>query len=173
MLMMVRRRVELAVDEHRPTDYILLRGEAPKAAVEADVTIIAHSEVAIGRNNQIVPLDVLRQRQLPGWGHVIEIGGRHCREIVAIGIVFAAAVNDVRFIQLFTIAVDGAVTQVNAVTGDSNDALHDIKPRLSGRKKDDDVAVVDLTIRQQGTYPIRARRERSEERRVGKGGRGE
>src|SRR5207247_7740148 len=101
----------------------------------------------------------LLQHQWPGTDNFIEIEGRHCREIVAIRIVLAAAMDDIGFIQLFTIAIDGAVTQVNAVSGDSDDALHDIKPRLSGRKKDDDVAVVDLTIRQQWPYPIRARGE--------------
>src|SRR5207247_10970053 len=101
----------------------------------------------------------LLQHQWPGTDNFIEIEGRHCREIVAIRIVLAAAMDDIGFIQLFTIAIDGAVTQVNAVSRDSDDALHDIKPRLSGRKKDDDVAVVGLTIRQQWPYRIRTRRE--------------
>src|SRR5882672_2360869 len=58
---LVRRRNERPVDEHRPSDYILLRDESPEAAVIADVTIVAHRKVVIRRHNNVFALDELWQ----------------------------------------------------------------------------------------------------------------
>src|ERR1700746_116998 len=55
---LIRRRIERPVDEHRPSDHVFFRDEAPVPAVEADITIVAHPKIAIFGNDNVIPLDV-------------------------------------------------------------------------------------------------------------------
>src|SRR5579872_1894463 len=72
------------INEHRPSDHILLGNESPVAAVITDVTVVAHGKVVIGWDNQVVSLDVLLHQQLPVWSHVVEFGRRDGGEVVTI-----------------------------------------------------------------------------------------
>src|ERR1700758_2539494 len=55
---LIRRRVERPVDEHRPADHIFLRDEAPVPAIEADVPVVPHSKIAVFRNDDVLPLNM-------------------------------------------------------------------------------------------------------------------
>src|SRR5579862_4473630 len=62
---LVRRGLKRPIDKHRPSDHIFPRNKAPVAAVVTYVPIVSHREVAVGRNHQVITLNILRQKLLP------------------------------------------------------------------------------------------------------------
>lgn len=72
-----------------------------------------------------------------------------------------AATQHVRLIQLFAIAIHHAVLKMNAVTGQTDNALHDIEPGLRRRNEDKDIAVTRLAIRNEFADPFRRRRQQN------------
>src|SRR5713101_4254168 len=134
-LILVARSNKRPVNEHRSADYIFPWNESPKAAVIADVAVVAHSEIAAKRHHDVLSLHVLRQRELPFLRDVVHIR-RHRGEIFAvgtrelrIGVVFVA---DVGLFKFFAIAVDHSIPQMNSIAGDADDSLHH-KQALLGR----------------------------------------
>src|SRR5215469_5158710 len=55
---LIGRRVERPIDKHRASDYVLLGNKSPVAAIEADVAVVAHSEITVFRNDNIATLDM-------------------------------------------------------------------------------------------------------------------
>src|SRR5262249_42124595 len=127
------------------------------------VAIISHAKVTIGRHDNITMVYVAWHCQLPLVNHVGLVARLHGGKIVAIRSVLggerAWLVDHVRFIELLSIAINNAIAQVNVVAGQSDDALDNIELGRSWiyREEDDDVAVVNVAIRNQRTDPFGAR----------------
>ena len=122
--------------------------------------MIAHPEVAVRRNNEVAVLNVLRHSQLPLRSHVAIVGRRDRRKIVAVGIIrISACLQHIRLVQLFTVAIDHPVAQVNSVSGNAHDPLHYVKVRLGRGEKYHDVSTMDPTIRKDGAHPTGSWRE--------------
>src|SRR5258708_8565489 len=77
--------------------------------------------------------------------------GCHCGKITAIGRVVIVIVNRVWLVQTLSVAIDHSIAQVNAVSGNSDDALHHVQARRYGREEDDDVSVAHVTVRHERT----------------------
>src|SRR5215468_7513360 len=146
---LVRRGVERPVNEHWPPNDILFRDETPIPAVEADVAIVPHTEIAVLRDNHVLSFNMSAHEQLPLGRDVVGLRGRYGREVVAIRIVSDGSfMHDIGLVELFAISIHRAVDEVDPVARNSDDSLHDIKPRLGGRKENDDVSPLDVAIRQ-------------------------
>src|SRR5881275_623951 len=57
--------------------------------------------------------------------------------------------DDVRFVEFFSIAIDDAIAQAQAIAGKSDDAFHYVQARLDGREENDDVTVLYLAVGKQ------------------------
>src|SRR5579864_5713905 len=68
---LVRRRVERPIDEHRPANHIFLWDEAPVPAIKADVAVIPHPEIAVFGNDDVLALNMSAHQQLPLRRHVV------------------------------------------------------------------------------------------------------
>src|SRR5581483_874255 len=148
------------VNEHGTPYYIFFGNESPKAAVITYVAIVAHSEVTLRGNDHVVALNVLLQHQLPIWKKIVVFGRRDRGEVIAIRVIAVrTAVNDVRLVKLFSVAIDHAIAQMDAIPRHSDDALHHVQPRLSRRQENHDVASPDVAIGQQGAHPLCGRRK--------------
>src|SRR5271155_377127 len=158
---LVRRGFKRPINEHGPPNHIFLRNKSPIPAVETYVAVVPHAEITVRRNHQIVSLNMLRQGELPIRSHIAHLRGRHRGEVIAVRIVtyLAALMNHVGLIQLFPVAVDHGVAQMNAVSRNADDSLDHIQPRFRRREKYDDVTAVYLPVGQNGTKPPRPWRE--------------
>src|SRR6185369_7327251 len=129
MQILVRRRFERPVDEHRPANHIFFRDKSPVAAVITHVAIVSHGEIAVGRHYDVVALNVLRQQLLPVGKEAVVVGWRHGRKVVAIVVwTFLAAVDDIWLIELFAIAKYHSIAEMNSISGNSNDSLDHVEP---------------------------------------------
>src|SRR6516165_3325485 len=113
--------------ELQPVTDVLLRYKAPVTAVKADVAVVAHCEDAVRRHNQLSILYVRRQSETPLRSDIFKIAGRQAGEVVAIAVVRTVA-DYVRLVQFFTVAVDHPIHQTDAVSGNPNHTLNDVKP---------------------------------------------
>src|SRR5258708_16945027 len=77
--------------------------------------------------------------------------GCHCGKITAIGRVVIVIVNRVWLVQTLSVAIDHSIAQVNAVSGNSDNALHYVQSRGYRREEDDDVSVAHVTVRHERT----------------------
>ncbi len=75
------------------------------------------------------------------------------REVVAIRVVAGGIVQDVRLLQLLPVAVHHPVAKVDVVAGNADDALHHIQARFRRREKDDDIAALNLPVRDHRARP--------------------
>src|SRR4029077_9212267 len=74
---LIRRRFKGPVNEHGSADDVVLGNKTPVAAVVADVAMVAHGEVAVGRYDKIAIFNVLRQSQFPFRSRVTVVRRRH------------------------------------------------------------------------------------------------
>src|SRR5215469_17200712 len=133
------------VDEHRPSDQVLAGYESPVPAVITDIAVVAHGEIAVRGDHDVIALNVLLQRSFPFRKQVVEIRGSNCREIVAVGVKEdRAAVNDIRFVEFFPVAEHHPIAQVNVVPGNADDALDHVQTLLRGRQKHHDVLAANI-----------------------------
>src|SRR5207248_796327 len=150
---------------HGAADHVLSRNESPITAIKADVAVVAHAKITVRRDDNITILNVIWHRQLPFIDHIRLVASGHCRKIIAVWVVRIesglVAVVHIGLIQLLAITIDDPVSQMNSVARQSDDALDDVKLRraLINRKKNDDVAMMDLAIRNQRAHPTCARGE--------------
>ena len=157
---LVGRGLERPINKHGTPNHVFLWDESPVPAVVTHIAVVAHAEITVGRNYEVITFDMLLHNQLPFRGDAVEIRGWYGGEIVAIGIVtIFCFVDDVRFIQFLAIAIDHAVAQVKAVSGNTHDPLDHIQPWFCRRKKDYDISTSYFPIRKQRTSPMRSRRE--------------
>src|SRR5690242_3608201 len=106
LLILVRGCFEGPVNKHRPSNDILLRNESPESAVITYIPVVAHPEIAVRRNDNVVALYVLLHHQLPVNKQVVVFSWGNCREIISIGAdVLRVAVDHVRLVEFLSIAV--------------------------------------------------------------------
>src|ERR1019366_8384056 len=150
----VARLLERPVDEHGPSNDVLVGNKAPVAAVEADVAIVAHGEDAVGRNHKFAILDVGGQGIAPFRRGAVIVGGGNGWEVVTVSAVGSVA-DDERGIEFLAIAIDHAVNQLDAIARHSHYALHDVEAGLRRRNKHKNVIVLGVAIGNQRANPIR------------------
>jgi hypothetical protein len=138
-------RFEGPVNEHGTAKNVVARDESPETAVVAGVAIIAHGEIAIGRDNDVAIFDMGSHGELPfGGDHAFHRGDG--REVVTVRNVVATAMNDVGLVQRLPVTVNDPVFQVNPIAGDADDELHEKQSGLGRRDEDDDVATMNAAV---------------------------
>src|ERR1700722_8034413 len=147
------------VNEERGADDVSPGDKAPIAPVEADGAVIAHGEVAAGRNHEVFSLDVIGEVEGPGWRNVSALRWRDGGKIIAEGKIVAVVRHGRLGLRLrLAIEEDYAVAQVDPIAGNADDPLHQVEVGLAGFEKDDDVAAANIAIVDK-RGPLRARRE--------------
>ena len=156
---LIRRGLERPVYEQGPTDDVLSRHESPIAAVEDDGAIVAHGEVFSRRHDEVFALNICGEADAPTRGNVAAFWRRYCGEVVAIRVVVAVGwFPGLRLILFLSIEEDDAVAQVDAVSGDTYDALDEVKIGLARLEEHDDVAALDVAVVNQ-RHPVGRRSE--------------
>src|SRR5262249_6637743 len=124
------------------------RHKTPIAAVGTEVAIVAHGEVLARRHHDVAVLYVLRQLLHPVGvsGPKAEIG-----EVVAEVFHVTDFMNGLRLVERLAVAEHTFALEVNAISRQADDALHQISARVPRMAEDDDLSMVDGTIRQQPT----------------------
>src|SRR5437879_10809482 len=94
LAVLVIRSFKRPVNKHRPPDDIFLGNKSPIAAVQTDATMIAHGEVMVGRNHDVIALNVCWHIDRPVRPHIRIIARRNRRKIVAVNIGWMVSVRD-------------------------------------------------------------------------------
>src|SRR5215831_6204660 len=76
----------------------------------------------------------------------------NCRKLVTIRRIAWSRMDHIWLIQSFTISVYLAVAQVNTVSRDPNDSFHHVHSRFLGMKENNNIAVLNLAVRDQWPY---------------------
>src|SRR6266850_5040648 len=84
LLILIARGIKRPVYEHWATDDIGSWDESPVAAVFADITIISHAEVRIGRDHDLASLNVRTHGEDPLLGKVHSRRRRELGKIIAV-----------------------------------------------------------------------------------------
>src|SRR5207247_9675041 len=104
LLILVLARLERPVDKHRAANDILSRNESPISAVKTQVSIVAHSKVAVRGHDKIAVFNVVGHGQFPFRDHIALVAGRDGGKIITIRIVRVGrsliTVNDIRLVRL-------------------------------------------------------------------------
>ena len=128
--------------------------ESPIAAVQAAIAVIAQYKIMVARNDKFAVFYMVKNLVGPlapgGDFDKVAIGRR---EIVAKGIFIRRVVDHVRLVESFSVYVDIAVDDADAVAGQA-DYPFDVVGMIFKRKfKDDDVAAANSTIRENFFVP--------------------
>jgi len=149
------------VDEERAADDVLSRDKAPEAAVHAVGAVVAHDEVVAGRDDEIFALHVVWEVDGPHGGDVGLVRGCDGRKIVDVGVVSVGrGLGGLRLVLCDAVEVDDAVAEVDAVTGDADEALDEGDVFAVGFRyrleEDDYVATARIALMDEGR-PARGR----------------
>ena len=153
--------VDGPIDEEGPAHDGFAVNEAPVAAVGAVVAIVTHGEIFPLRDDQFVSLDVFANfvgpLDLHGRDEKLVAGRRKgvVQRIVARG----GIVDDVGFIKGFAVDEDLLVDDFQPIAGQTDDALHEMRMVLIRIFEDDDVAALEVTVRQKLLVPMTASTE--------------
>src|SRR5262245_4378983 len=138
------------INQQRPTNHIFPWHEAPVAAIEALVAIIAEDEIISLRDNQLPVFDKLLHLEPP---ETLQPGHRHiqARELIAENIVYGGRVANIRLRQRGPVDEDPSFDEANAVSWNACDSLRAMWRRIYGLAENADVTSADLAI---GHHPI-------------------
>ena len=138
---------------HRPIDQqgapndIFPRHEAPIAAVEALIAIVAQHEIVALRNNQFAVLDQFSHLQPPPplqpRDGIVSAG-----KLVPKYVMRQRAVTNVRFRQRSAVHVHSPVDQAYAISRHSHHALHEVFAGMNRIVENDDISAVDRAVGQ-------------------------
>ena len=114
------------VDEQGAADEVGAGDEAPVAAVEAVGAVVAHDEEAARRDDEVFTLDVSGEVEGPLSGDPGDVRGWDRGEVVAVGVVVGRGDFDSLGLALLdAVEVDDAVTEMDAVAGNTDDTFNE------------------------------------------------
>ena len=141
------------VDDHGAAHDGVAIDEAPVAAVEAVVAVVAEGEVVVRRDDQFGADDVVENVVGPfgadAEAEELTVGGR---EIVAEGIFEGGVVDDVRLVERRAVDVNALVDDADVISGKTDDALDVVLVIVEWKFEDDDVTAVDRAVGQNFSY---------------------
>src|SRR5579864_493338 len=111
-------------NQRTPND-IFFWHKAPIAAVQAVIAIITHSEVMVGRNHDLVIMNVCLQRCCPFRRNLASAIAKSGGEFIAVRIVSSVA-NYIGLGLTDSIQIDHTITKPEPVARHTNDALYQI-----------------------------------------------
>src|SRR5271166_486957 len=98
--------LERPVNEHRPANDVFLGNEAPVAAVEAHTAVVAHGEIVVRRDNDVVALNVAGQIHSPVRPYIRIIWWRRDGwEIISVRIKCIPVMEDIGLIERLAVAI--------------------------------------------------------------------
>src|SRR5262249_2376304 len=152
-LTLLGSRLERPINKHRAANDVFSWDEAPIAAVEALLPIIAHAEVITFGYHQLLSLRICAFEHRPPGRNTLLSRRRKSGELIAVVIVGSLPAQYVRLIERLTITINHAVTEPNAVMGDSDNALDHVHPLFPRVRMDEhnDIPALDLAVGHQGS----------------------
>src|ERR1035438_5972608 len=96
LAILVIRRLKRPVNEHGTPDDVFLWDESPVAAIEAHAAMVAHGKVVVGRNDNVIPLDVGLQIHHPVGKNIRIIRGSNRGKIIPVRIVGIPVVQHIQ-----------------------------------------------------------------------------
>src|SRR5215472_11408665 len=100
----ITRLLKRPVEEHWAADYVLVGHKSPVSAIEAHITVVAHTKYTVRRHDQLSILDMRRQGLSPCGVQTVVVGWRNGWEIVSITVIGSIAHNE-GLIQLFAVPI--------------------------------------------------------------------
>src|SRR5260221_1541827 len=150
--------VDRPVDKERAAHDGFAVDEAPVAAVGAVVAIIAHGEIFSGRDDEFVALNVFANFVSPfdlhGWNKKLITGRRKgvVQRIVAGG----GVVDGGGVVQHFAVDEDLLIDNLQVISRQANDALHEMRMILIGIFENDYIAAFEIAVRKKLFVPVAA-----------------
>src|SRR5450755_286901 len=133
------------VDDQGFADDIFARDESPVAAIEGGIAVIAHGKIAARRHDDFAVRDVMLQHVLSLIEKVhVEFAG----EIVAVRLYIFGLMVDVGLFEFLAVQVDLLVYELDVVARNTHAALHESLANIDRITEHDDVAALDVFVRQ-------------------------
>src|SRR5882724_3725056 len=153
--------VDGPVDKERAAHDGFAVDEAPVATVGAVVAIIAHGEIFSGGHDEFVALNVFANFVSPfdlhGWNKKLITGRR--KGIVQRIVARSGIVDHIGFIEGFAVDEDLLIDNLQVISRQANDALHEMRMILIGIFEDNDIAAFEIAVRKKLFVPVAAAAE--------------
>src|SRR5580693_1198063 len=153
----IGRGLHRPVDQHRASHNGITVNEAPIAAVQTTIAIVAHGEVLIFGYHQFAVFHMIQNLRGPlgthGSPEKIAVRGW---KVIAEGILVIGIVDDVRLIEPFAVDVNLLVDDANAIAGQTDHAFYVVRMVVKGKFENDDIATANGAVREDFLVPSAA-----------------